>query len=181
MAGAVKVADVGVLDVIAPELPVASDQFTGRFAVTVTVPFSPANVAEGVITNPPLIIAATPVPLTAAVTGEPSSFPFIASIAASFATNDGLNATEIVQPPPDAKTAPQLLETEKSLAFAPIVEMFVIDRKEVPMLVSVIVFAVLVVPVVTLPKARLEELRVACGSGTAQLERDVHTFGAVQP
>ncbi len=98
-----------------PELPLASDQFTGRLDVNVTVPFSPAYVAEGVMINPPLVMAATPVPVRLICTGDPASFPLIATMEASAATRDGLKLTEIVQDAPEGTILPQVLETRKSV------------------------------------------------------------------
>jgi hypothetical protein len=69
--GATKVAVVADVGVSVPELPVASDQFTGRFAVRVTVPFTPAETADGVTTRPPLLTAALPVPVSTTTLGEP--------------------------------------------------------------------------------------------------------------
>lgn len=148
MAGAVKVAEVLLLETREPELPFAKDQFTGLLAVNVTVPFSPAEVADGVITKPPLVTATSPVPVTRTAVGDPGWFPMMLIKPVSLAINDGLKLTEIVQLAPEGTTFPHVVESGKSLAFGPAIEIPESERNAVPEFVSVITFAALVVPVV---------------------------------
>ncbi len=117
-----------LLDSSVPELPLAKAQLTGRFAVNVTVPFSPAKVADGLITKPPLVIAAAPVPASPTDKGEPGSFPAIEIDAASAATNDGLKLTEIVQVAPEATIVPQVFDDRKSPELDPVTAILVIAR-----------------------------------------------------
>ncbi len=63
-------AEVELLETSVPELPLGIDHVTGRFEVKVSTAFSPADVAEGVMTSPPLVTAATPVPVIGTIVGE---------------------------------------------------------------------------------------------------------------
>ncbi len=132
-------ADVLELEVSEPELPFTRAQFTGRFAVKVTVPFSPAEVADGVIIRPPLVMATAPVPVTPASTGEPTSLPLITIDADSAATKEGLKETVIVQVAPEGTVLPQVFERRKSDAFGPLMVIPDKDKKEVPVFCKVIV------------------------------------------
>ena len=111
-----------------PELPFASDQLTGLFAVKPTVPFSPAKVADGVIARPPLVTAATPGPVIATTVGEPGWFPLIDMLATELFTAVGLNVVEIVQLAPEGTVLPQVVDMRKSLASPPASEISDNDR-----------------------------------------------------
>ncbi len=138
-AGAEYVAAVLELEMSEPELPFTRAQFTGRFAVKVTTPFSPAEVADGVITRPPLVIATAPVPVTPASTGEPASLPLITMDADSAATTEGLKETVIVQVAPEGTVLPQVFESRKSDAFGPLIVIPDKDKKDVPVFCTLIV------------------------------------------
>ncbi len=122
LVGAEKVAEVLLFVTSEPELPFASDQFTGLFEVNVTMPFSRAEVAEGVIIRPPLVITATPVPVRLTVVGEPGWLPVTTTEAVSAATREGLNDTDKTQLAPEGTVLPQLWERRKSLALPPAIE-----------------------------------------------------------
>jgi hypothetical protein len=117
------VADVVLFTVSVPELPAANTQLTGRFEEKVTVPFSPVEVAEGVMISPPLVTATTPVPVTGRSVGELGWLPVITSDAVSVCANEGLNEMEMVQLAPEGTVVPHVFEAKKSAAFAPLIVM----------------------------------------------------------
>jgi len=143
VAGATYVADVALFEISVPELPLAIDQFTGRLVVTVTAPFSEANVAEGVTTRPPLVIADVPVPVAVTRRGDPGWFPLTAMAVVSAATELGLKLTDNVQVAPDAKMLPQVFDTRKSLELPPLTVIPDSDKNVVPILLSVRLLAAL--------------------------------------
>jgi hypothetical protein len=67
----------------------------------------------------------------------------------------GVKVTLIVQLPPAATLAPQLLLCAKSLGFAPVSAIPLILKAPLPVLLKVTVWAALVAPTAWLPKARL--------------------------
>ncbi len=107
--------------------------------------------------------------------------PLIASEAASVPTVEGLKVTETVQLAPEAMVVPQLLEDRKSDAFAPLITMLVKVKYDVPLFKSVIVKALLVVPVVWLANARLVGVSVTWGRAALLFESVVQVLTAVQP
>jgi hypothetical protein len=70
----------------------------------------------------------------------------------------GANVTEIVHVPAAETVDPQLFVCAKSPGSVPVIEILDIVRTPKPGLVSVIVFAALVVPVTWFPKAKVAGL-----------------------
>ena len=89
---------------------------------------------------------AVPVPERATVCGLPKALSATDSDALLAPVVAGVNVTLIAQLLPAAKLAPQLLVSEKSVAFAPVMPMPEIFSGPVPVLLSVIVLALLAVP-----------------------------------
>lgn len=182
MAGATNVAEVALFEISVPELPLAKDQFTARLAVNVTAPFSEANVAEGVTTRPPLVIAAMPVPVAGTRRGDPGWFPLIAMDVVSAATELGLKLTDNVQVAPEGKVLPQVFDTRKSLELPPLTVIPVTDKKVVPILLRVRLLAALVVPTVWFPKLRvagaivIEGVGIPVPASVVQVSAAVHAY-----
>lgn len=65
--------------------------------------------------NPPLVTAATPLPVRLICTGDPGSLPAMATMAPSAPTSDGLKLSDIEQDAPEGTIEPQVLETRKSV------------------------------------------------------------------
>jgi hypothetical protein len=76
---------------------------------------------------------------------------------------DGLNVTLIVQEAPAATDLPHVLPSSKLVRLVPLTVMRTILNVAVPVLLRVTVCAVLVVPTVWLPKARLVVERLTAG------------------
>ena len=109
-----------------------------------------------------------PVPVKELVCGEPAALSATVSVAVAEPTAVGVNVTEIVQEEPAARDVPQLFDaTAKAEALAPPREMELIARLAVPVLERVKVWAVLVTPVVTLPKLAVGGVSVACAATAA--------------
>jgi hypothetical protein len=104
-------------------------------------------VGEGVAVG----VAATPVPLSATVCGEPMILSEIVTVPVRLPTAVGLKVTEIVQPAPAAMLAPQVLVSEKSPE-APIKLKF---KAAEPGLLIATVCAALAVPSVCDAKVRV--------------------------
>jgi hypothetical protein len=97
--------------------------------------------------------AAAPVPLIAADCGEPTALSTTVREAERLPAAAGVKPTVIVQEPPAATDAPQLLVWLKLPEFVPAMEMLEIVRAAVPRLESVMGRVVAEVPTVVLGKA----------------------------
>ena len=82
------------------------------------------------------------------VCGELPAFSVIVTAANRLPAAAGSNVTLMVQLAPAATLAPQLLVCEKSPAFVPAMAIEVIDRAEPPLLASLTICALLMVPTV---------------------------------
>jgi hypothetical protein len=130
--------------------------------VVFTVRFPNAR-PEGVSETCP---TATPVPLRAAVWGEPAALSVTVTDAERAPTACGVNLTEIVQLAPAATLVPHVLVWLKSATLVPAIAMLVIDKAPEPAFESVIVPAELVVCTVRFPNARLEGVNETCAIPT---------------
>src|ERR1035437_7343913 len=83
----------------------------------------------------------------------------------------GVNVTEMLQLPPAATLAPQVLVCAKSPAFVPVTPMLVIVRAPDPVLLSVTDWAVLVVLTFRLANVKLPEVSDTIGTVTPVPER----------
>src|SRR5581483_2246946 len=119
----------------------ASLKFTVQEAV------DPAATVPGVHVSEVSVKGMTPVPVSAAVCGDPTALSVIDTMAVRVPAADGLNVTDIEQLLPAATDVPHVLVCAKSLAFIPVTAMLVRERVAVPVLVRVMLCAVLVVPV----------------------------------
>jgi len=119
--------------------------------------------------------AAVPVPLRLVDCGEPAALSVTERAAVKLAAETGLNVTEIVQLPPAASDVPQVLDWEKSLEFAPPIEMPLIGSGALPVLLRVIVCAALLVPD-TAVKLSDAGVRVATGAATTAVEKSAITL-----
>ncbi len=88
---------------------------------------------------------------------------------------------EIVQAPPDGTVVPQVFETWKSVELPPDVAILDTVRKELPTLVSVTVFAALILPSVWFAKVTLVGASAICGVLMPLAESAVQVFVPVQP
>jgi hypothetical protein len=88
----------------------------------------------------------TPVPLRLTVCGLPLASSLTLSVALSEPTTCGVNVTEMLQLAPPARVVPHVFVWLKSPEFAPVMPMLVIASGALPVLVSVAVCALLVVP-----------------------------------
>jgi hypothetical protein len=91
---------------------------------------------------------ATPVPASAIVCGDPEALSEIETDAASAPAAAGVKPSEIVQLAPMATVAPQLLDSVKLPAFAPLNTIPETESAALPVLVSVIVCTALDNPTV---------------------------------
>jgi hypothetical protein len=96
-----------------------------------------------------------PVPLSPAVCGESEASSVTVTEAERAPAAWGENVTEIVQLPPIATLAPQVLVWLKSEALVPVIAMLAMETVEELVFDNVIVWAPLVVPIFWFPKARL--------------------------
>jgi hypothetical protein len=96
-----------------------------------------------------------PVPDRAIVCGLPLALSATLTAAVKEPLAAGVKVTLIVQLPPAATLAPQLLLCAKSLGFAPVSAIPLILKAPLPVLLKVTVWAALVAPTAWLPKARL--------------------------
>jgi hypothetical protein len=101
--------------------------------------------------------------VSATICGPPVTLSVTVTDAERAPAAVGANVTLIVQAP-EAKTVnPQVFVSAKSPGFVPVIVMLEIDRTPIPGFVKVIVFAALVSPVTTPPKARVAVLSVMPG------------------
>ena len=106
---------------------------------------------------------AVPVPVSDEVCGEPAALSATVSDAVTDPVNVGAKITEIVHFPPAASEVPHVFVLLNTLVFVPVSEMPVMLSAAFPVLLRVAVCAVLLLPVVTEPKARIDGVRVAAG------------------
>src|SRR5579863_8949111 len=110
--------------------------------------------------------APAPVPLSVIVCGLPVSLSVMVTAAARAPVAVGVNVTLMVQFPLFAATElPQLFVCAKSPLFAPVTPMLMIFSAALPVLVSVTVWAALVVFNVWLANAKLDDDRLTIGAG----------------
>jgi hypothetical protein len=109
-------------------------------------------------------VGATPAPLNATLCGLPVAVDTTVTLPAYAATLAGAKLTLIAQLALAASEARQVCVTPKPV---PLGVIDVMPRLALPVLVSVIVFAALVVPVVWLPNVRLVGFNVTAGAGAA--------------
>jgi len=152
----------------ATEIPViVSAAVPGFDSVTVcdgvVTPTAPVKVSDVGARTACGVGAAVPVPVSVAVCGEPAALSATLIVAVNVVAEAGVNVTEMVQFALAASVVPQLLVWEKSLGFAPAIEMPVIVNAAFPGFDSVIVCAAVVVPVV-LVKVSAVGARTACAA-----------------
>jgi hypothetical protein len=107
--------------------------------------------------------AATPVPVSEAVCGEPAALSVTLKVAVREPDAVGRNTTDIRQLEPAARLDPQLFVSEKSPAFAPVMPIEDNARAAVPTLLRVADWAELEAPIVVFPKLR-PAVRLAAGA-----------------
>ena len=107
-----------------------------------------------------------PVPERLAVCGLPLALSVMLTEAVRLPLAAGVNVTLMVQLALAATELPQVLAWAKSLALAPVRARLVMLNEALPVLVSVTVWAVLVLLTVWFPKARLRGERLTTGAGT---------------
>jgi hypothetical protein len=108
---------------------------------------------------------AVPVPVRAAVCGEPVALSTTDIEALRLPAEAGVNVTVMVQLAPAASEVPQLLLSPKLLELVPMTEMLVMVSAAVPAFDSVIGKAVAAVPIKVPGKASGFGVRAACGVG----------------
>jgi len=107
------------------------------------------------------------VPERLTVCGLPLALSVMLTEAVRLPLADGVNVTLIGQLPSAATELPQVLLSEKSLAFVPVTVMLVMLKGALPVLLRVTVCAPLVVPTGWLPKPRLVGERLTTGAVAA--------------
>jgi len=107
---------------------------------------------------------AAPVPVIVAVCGEPATLSATEIEAVKFATDAGVNVTEIEQAEDAARFVPQAEVSAKSVGLAPVMVMPLMFSVALPGFESVRVCDVAVEPTVVLGKLRLAGERTACGA-----------------
>ena len=113
----------------------------------------------------PVPAVCVPVPERLTVCGLPLALSVMLSEAVRLPLAEGVNFTLIVQLAPAATELPHVLVCAKSLALVPVSARLVMFKAALPVLVSVTVWAVLVVLIVWFPKARLPGAMLATGAG----------------
>lgn len=103
--------------------------------------------------------AETPVPLRLTLCGLPAALSATVSLALIAPAAVGAKVTEIVQLALALRLLPHVVVVPKSRGLVPVVVMLLIFRVAFPLLVSVTVFAALVVFTVSLPKAMVSGLK----------------------
>jgi len=116
-----------------------------------------------------------PVPERVAVCGLPVALSVRVTEAAKDPLAAGMNVTLTVQLAPAATLPPQLLLCAKSPGFAPVSLMLLMLKAALPVLLSVEVWAELVVPTAWLPKARVvgDKLAVGCPTPTPVPDKEM--------
>jgi hypothetical protein len=110
---------------------------------------------------------AVPVPLSATVCGVPLALSAMESDAAKLAAEAGVNVTETVQLAPAASELPHVLVSAKSVGFAPVMVMLVIVNAALPVFISVIVCAAVVVPAIVDAKVSVAGASDVAGAAAA--------------
>jgi hypothetical protein len=108
-----------------------------------------------------------PVPLSATVCGVPLALSAMESDAAKLAAEAGVNVTETVQLAPAASELPHVLVSAKSVGFAPVMVMLVIVNAALPVFISVIVCAAVVVPAIVDAKVSVAGASDVAGAAAA--------------
>src|ERR1039457_756674 len=106
----------------------------------------------------------TPVPERVTVWGDPAALSVMVTDAPRLPAAVGVKVTEILQFPPAATLAPQVLVCAKSPALVPVTARLLIRRVAVPVLLSVTDWAALVVPRFWLANVRLPVVRDTIGA-----------------
>ena len=107
-----------------------------------------------------LTTVAVPVPDRLTACGLPLALSVMLTEAVRLPLAAGVNVTLIVQLLPAATELPHVLVCAKSLALVPVSARLVMFKAALPVLVSVTVWAVLVVLIVWFPKARLPGAKI---------------------
>src|ERR1017187_10410675 len=115
--------------------------------------------------------APTPVPERVTVWGDPAALSVMVTDAPRIPAAVGVKVTEMLQLPPAATLAPQVLVCAKSPRLVPVTARLLIRRVAVPVLLSVTDWAALVVPTFWLAKVRLPAVRDTIGAPTPVPER----------
>src|SRR5436190_7746058 len=127
-------------------------------AVNCCVRLGVSTALRGLIEKP------VPVPDSPIVCGAPGALSATEMLASRVPVATGVKVDLIVHVPPGASDAPQVLTCAKSPAFAPEMTMLPIVNVAAPVFVKVTVWALLDVPVGTLPKSSVAALRTAAGT-----------------
>jgi hypothetical protein len=106
-------------------------------------------------------------PVSEHVCGEPGALSLTESVAVSVPAAVGSRVIEMVHEAPATSVPPQLLVTAKDALLVPVRLMLVMVSAALPVLVSVAVCAVLLVPVSMEPKSSLAGVSVAAGAAGA--------------
>jgi hypothetical protein len=130
----------------------------------------PAEVPTSVLANVSVLevrvaLGAVPVPVSAAVCGEPDALSTTEIAALRLPVAAGVKVTVIMHALSSGRLAGQLLVCEKLLALVPVIEMLVIARAAFPGLARVIVMVAEDAPTMVPGKARGLGLSTACGAG----------------
>jgi hypothetical protein len=161
-------------------VPVGSPE-TASAIVLLKLPPTPAAAMVNCATDPPVTVKdcgvpvsekfATedePVPVSAAVCGEPDALSATASIAVKLAADAGVKVTEMVQVDDAASVVPQVLaEMAKSAGLVPVSATPEIVSDALPWLESVRICAAAVEPTAVVAKVTLLGVRTACGTSGA--------------
>lgn len=90
--------------------------------------------------------AGLPVPFSVTVCGEPLALSATETVAVKLVAEAGVKVTEMVQLAPAASVSPQVLVSAKSLELVPAMEIPAIESVALPVFISVVDCAALVVP-----------------------------------
>jgi hypothetical protein len=107
---------------------------------------------------------AVAVPVSELVCGEPDALSLTVRVAESVPAAVGAKTMEIAQEVPAASELPQAFVEAKAVLLVPVTLMPVIASAAVPVFESVNIWAVRVLPEVTLPKFAVAGVRVAWGT-----------------
>jgi hypothetical protein len=110
---------------------------------------------------------AVPLPLRAAVWGEPVALSATLIAAANAVAEVGVNVTEMVQVAEAARVVPQVLVSANAEALAPVMEIPEMFSVAFPGFERTVVSAADVVPTAVAGKVRLLGVSTACGTGAA--------------
>src|ERR1035441_9703894 len=113
----------------------------------------------------------TPVPERVTVWGDPAALSVMVTDAPRLPAAVGVKVTKMLQLPPAATLAPQVLVCAKSPGLVPVTARLLIRRVAVPVLLSVTDWAALVVPTFWLANVRLPAVSDTIGTPTPVPER----------